>query len=337
MRPLEFKYIEDEKNSKTFIVTKALMIMKWGGHITHSGIEQAKLLGNTFRYQFYPPGKNDRGEGLLRLHNTYRHDLKCYSSEEGRCLKSAAAFLQGLLQLEGSLIPIITSMVWKDEQINKLLDVNCTSCDINRREAKKRLNEFCNYNGQLKEKYINFIKCENRKEQEPFIHLTEIIGNFHNKMVFVHQLLEKIVNHLSSKLDSKEKEKEFHTYFIKSKISIMSRFSRYDSDLSENMIEEKLKKTENNIFKKDSKIKKTESQNENNDNIIIKDKEIEETNNNANKISEKNNDLEKDKENTKNDSNLSPGGKKNNRPKKKSITNKTIYDCEEEKVVLIYK
>jgi hypothetical protein len=23
--------------------------------------------------------------GLLRLHNTYRHDLKCYTSDEGRC------------------------------------------------------------------------------------------------------------------------------------------------------------------------------------------------------------------------------------------------------------
>jgi inositol-hexakisphosphate/diphosphoinositol-pentakisphosphate 1-kinase len=22
---------------------------------------------------------------LLRLHSTYRHDLKCYSSDEGRC------------------------------------------------------------------------------------------------------------------------------------------------------------------------------------------------------------------------------------------------------------
>ena len=225
MRPLEHKFVEDTStNAKKCIITKALMIVKWGGHITHSGIEQAKLLGNTFRYQFYPPGNNDKGEGLLRLHNTYRHDLKCYSSEEGRCLKSAAAFLQGLLQLEGNLIPVITSMVWKNEQINKLLDVNCTSSDLNRREAKKNLNEFCNYDGQLKEKYINFINKENRKEQGPFIQLTETIGNFHNKMVYAHKLLEKIVNHLSTKLDSEEKEKECHTYFITSKVSVLSRY-----------------------------------------------------------------------------------------------------------------
>ena len=32
-------------------------------------------------------------------------------------MKSAAAFLQGLLQLDGNLIPIITSMVRKDDPV----------------------------------------------------------------------------------------------------------------------------------------------------------------------------------------------------------------------------
>ena len=39
--------------------------------------------------------------GLLRLHSTYRHDLKIYSSDEGRVQTSAAAFAKGLLDLEG--------------------------------------------------------------------------------------------------------------------------------------------------------------------------------------------------------------------------------------------
>ena len=314
IRPLEYKYVEDNitKNRK-YVITKALMIMKWGGHITHSGIEQAKLLGNTFRYQFYPPGNNDKGEGLLRLHNTYRHDLKCYSSEEGRCLKSAAAFLQGLLQLEGNLIPVITSMVWKNEQINKLLDVNCTSSDLNRREAKKNLNEFCNYDGRLKDKYINFINSENRKEQGPFIELTETIGNFHNKMVYAHKLMENIVNQLSTKLDSKEKEKEFHTYFIKSKISVLS---RYDSDMDENLIEAKLKKNEKLILNKEVKKGDKEENKE-------KDK------NDKNIINEK--------ENSFNDSSKSLGEIIHCKTKKKSKNSKIIMDCEEEKIVLIYK
>ena len=32
------------------------------------------------------------GGGLLRLHSTYRHDLKIYSSDEGRVKMTAAAF-----------------------------------------------------------------------------------------------------------------------------------------------------------------------------------------------------------------------------------------------------
>ena len=52
------------------------------------------------------------GGGLLRLHSTYRHDLKIYSSDEGRVQMSAAAFTQGLLDPEGSsLTPILVRSV----------------------------------------------------------------------------------------------------------------------------------------------------------------------------------------------------------------------------------
>jgi inositol hexakisphosphate/diphosphoinositol-pentakisphosphate kinase len=54
------------------------------------------------------------GGGLLRLHSTYRHDFKIYSSDEGRVQTSAAAFTKGLLDLEGtSLTPILVSLVNK--------------------------------------------------------------------------------------------------------------------------------------------------------------------------------------------------------------------------------
>lgn len=33
-----------------------------------------------------------QGLGLLRLHSTYRHDLKIYASDEGRVQMTAAAF-----------------------------------------------------------------------------------------------------------------------------------------------------------------------------------------------------------------------------------------------------
>ena len=62
--------------------------------------------------------------GLLRLHNTYRHDLKCYTSDEGRCQKTAAAFLKGMLTLEGALAPILAVMVRSDAIANGMLDDN---------------------------------------------------------------------------------------------------------------------------------------------------------------------------------------------------------------------
>jgi inositol hexakisphosphate/diphosphoinositol-pentakisphosphate kinase len=32
-----------------------------------------------------PAEMETKNQGLLRLHSTYRHDLKCYTSDEGRC------------------------------------------------------------------------------------------------------------------------------------------------------------------------------------------------------------------------------------------------------------
>ena len=59
--------------------------------------------------------------GLLRLHASYRHDLKIYSSDEGRVQMTAAAFAKGFLDLEGELTPILVGLVRRDG-INALLD-----------------------------------------------------------------------------------------------------------------------------------------------------------------------------------------------------------------------
>lgn len=58
----------------------------------------------------------------MRLHNTYRHDLKTYTSDEGRCQKTAAHFLKGMLFYEGDPTPIMASLLTRDENAIRLLD-----------------------------------------------------------------------------------------------------------------------------------------------------------------------------------------------------------------------
>jgi len=70
-----------------------------------------------------------QGLGLLRLHSTYRHDLKIYASDEGRVQMTAAAFAKGLLALEGELTPILVQMV-KSADTNGLLDNDSDSRNL---------------------------------------------------------------------------------------------------------------------------------------------------------------------------------------------------------------
>ncbi|XP_031381093.1 inositol hexakisphosphate and diphosphoinositol-pentakisphosphate kinase VIP2-like isoform X1 [Punica granatum] len=112
---------------------EALMVLKYGGVLTHAGRKQAEELGRYFRNNMYP----GEGTGLLCLHSTYRHDLKIYSSDEGRVQMSAAAFAKGLLDLEGQLTPILVSLVSKDSSMLDGLD----SASIEIEAAKAMLNE----------------------------------------------------------------------------------------------------------------------------------------------------------------------------------------------------
>uniref|UniRef100_M4F964 diphosphoinositol-pentakisphosphate 1-kinase n=1 Tax=Brassica campestris TaxID=3711 RepID=M4F964_BRACM len=66
-------------------------------------LKEAEELGRFIRYNMYP----GEGTGLLRLYSTYRHELKIYSSDEGRVQMFAAAFAKGMLDLEGQLTPIL--------------------------------------------------------------------------------------------------------------------------------------------------------------------------------------------------------------------------------------
>nr|XP_017029728.1 inositol hexakisphosphate and diphosphoinositol-pentakisphosphate kinase isoform X8 [Drosophila kikkawai]XP_041630960.1 inositol hexakisphosphate and diphosphoinositol-pentakisphosphate kinase isoform X8 [Drosophila kikkawai] len=121
-----------------------VLILKWGGELTPAGRIQAEELGRIFRCM-YPGGQGradysgTQGLGLLRLHSTFRHDLKIYASDEGRVQMTAAAFAKGLLALEGELTPILVQMV-KSANTNGLLDNDCDSSKY-QNLAKGRLHE----------------------------------------------------------------------------------------------------------------------------------------------------------------------------------------------------
>ncbi|CAF2233372.1 unnamed protein product [Brassica napus] len=127
---------------------------------------QAEELGRFIRYNMYPYFTDEmalnymffsgEGTGLLRLHSTYRHDLKIYSSDEGRVQMSAAAFAKGLLDLEGQLTPILLlfiSLVSKDSSMLDGLD----TANIEMEAAKARLNEIVTSGKKMINELLLFI------------------------------------------------------------------------------------------------------------------------------------------------------------------------------------
>ncbi|XP_034049958.1 inositol hexakisphosphate and diphosphoinositol-pentakisphosphate kinase 2 isoform X5 [Thalassophryne amazonica] len=137
---------EEEDNRKEG--PSLLLVLKWGGELTPAGRVQAEELGRAFRCM-YPGGQGDYagfpGCGLLRLHSTYRHDLKIYASDEGRVQMTAAAFAKGLLALEGELTPILVQMV-KSANMNGLLDSDSDSLSSCQHRVKARLHEILQKN-----------------------------------------------------------------------------------------------------------------------------------------------------------------------------------------------
>uniref|UniRef100_A0A183CFV6 Inositol hexakisphosphate and diphosphoinositol-pentakisphosphate kinase n=1 Tax=Globodera pallida TaxID=36090 RepID=A0A183CFV6_GLOPA len=125
-RKVQLKYLKTRTEKGTEGSKGSFVLEPGNAHfISHpqmgrrAGVLQAEALGRLFR-TLYPgirrtDGKESpedtQGLGFLRLHSTYRHDLKIYSSDEGRVQMTAAAFARGLLALEGELTPILMQMV----------------------------------------------------------------------------------------------------------------------------------------------------------------------------------------------------------------------------------
>lgn len=132
IKPREWTEVENEKGDTVFRTTKVQLILKWGGNLTKLGERQSINLGQNLRHVLYP---DSPGGGILRLHSTFRHDLKIKTSDEGRVMKTAAAFAKGLLELEGEIPPILVSLVHKEKESTDMLDPS------GNKEVKKELDE----------------------------------------------------------------------------------------------------------------------------------------------------------------------------------------------------
>merc|ERR1719265_2182979 len=114
LKPVKWKSLANGARK----LLQVLVVAKWGGELTLAGMKRAEALGKELRLHLYPHDPT----GLLRLHSSFRHDFKIYSSQEGRCQITAAAFTKGFLALEGDITPILAALVSCDQYAQELLD-----------------------------------------------------------------------------------------------------------------------------------------------------------------------------------------------------------------------
>ncbi|XP_038045687.1 inositol hexakisphosphate and diphosphoinositol-pentakisphosphate kinase 2-like isoform X2 [Patiria miniata] len=221
-----------------------LLILKWGGELTDAGRDQAEELGRAFRC-IYPGGQGEYagfpGCGLLRLHSTYRHDLKIYASDEGRVQMTAAAFTKGMLALEGELTPILVQMV-KSANTNGLLDHEKDSVTIQGKSAafdtelqsqlfhhrvKETLYERFRKNGNFTE--------DDKKELAPTgsksIHYSlSRIQNPTEMCEKIYSLIKELTHMVRSCIDDKPSQEELILYSNESLELMLRRWAKLEKD-----------------------------------------------------------------------------------------------------------
>ncbi|OQS07556.1 inositol hexakisphosphate and diphosphoinositol-pentakisphosphate kinase [Thraustotheca clavata] len=189
----------DDSNEPCGRVSQLLLIVKWGGDLTHSGIQQAETLGQHFRQIMYPGGDG----GLLRLHSTYRHDLKIYTSDEGRVQKTAASFAKGLLELEGDIIPILVSLVLKSKDADSMLDQSGSSAQEMIMAVKERLHDILHQDDDC-----GLLRTHsNSRLVRSVAAALDVVEQPMKKMARMHKLLGHLKDQLTKLLDAEATEK----------------------------------------------------------------------------------------------------------------------------------
>ncbi|XP_030648209.1 inositol hexakisphosphate and diphosphoinositol-pentakisphosphate kinase 1 [Chanos chanos] len=205
-----------------------LLVLKWGGELTPAGRVQAEELGRAFRCM-YPGGQGDYagfpGCGLLRLHSTYRHDLKIYASDEGRVQMTAAAFAKGLLALEGELTPILVQMV-KSANMNGLLDSDSDSLTDCQQRVKARLHE-------IMQKDQDFADEDYEKlaptDSPSLVNSMKVIGNPVKTCDQVYALIQSLTCQIRKRLED-PKSADLQLYHSETLELMLQRWSKLERD-----------------------------------------------------------------------------------------------------------
>uniref|UniRef100_A0A667Z8L8 Inositol hexakisphosphate and diphosphoinositol-pentakisphosphate kinase n=1 Tax=Myripristis murdjan TaxID=586833 RepID=A0A667Z8L8_9TELE len=205
-----------------------LLVLKWGGELTPAGRVQAEELGRAFRCM-YPGGQGDYagfpGCGLLRLHSTYRHDLKIYASDEGRVQMTAAAFAKGLLALEGELTPILVQMV-KSANMNGLLDSDSDSLSSCQHRVKARLHEIMQKDEDFTEEDYDRLAptCS-----ASLVNSMRIVQNPVNTCDMVYALIQSLTSQIRKRMED-PKSADLQLYHSETLELMLQRWSKLERD-----------------------------------------------------------------------------------------------------------
>ena len=199
IKPRKFEEYLDENGETKKRCTEVQLILKWGGNLTKLGEQQSIKLGKRFRHEMYPDAP---GGGILRLHSTFRHDLKIKTSDEGRVMKTAAAFAKGMLELEGDLPPILVSLVHKEKGSMHMLDPS------GNKEVKMELDECKEKITANLQRDID-VKNASKEEIECLVGPSELsslrealnrVGNPRKALFSIHKTMGELISQLDEML-----------------------------------------------------------------------------------------------------------------------------------------
>ncbi|XP_054162265.1 inositol hexakisphosphate and diphosphoinositol-pentakisphosphate kinase 2-like, partial [Oppia nitens] len=203
-----------------------LCIVKWGGELTAGGRIQAEELGRVFRCM-YPGGQGEyagtQGLGLLRLHSTFRHDLKIYASDEGRVQMTAAAFAKGLLALEGELTPILVQMV-KSANTNGLLDNDCESSKL-QNAVKRRLHDMMQMDRDFTKEDIETLNQLNARSLQ---YALNYVKNPVKACDKIHNYIQEL--NILIKTRREDSRDDYHLYYGETWDLMQRRWSKLEKD-----------------------------------------------------------------------------------------------------------